>query len=676
MADPKYVNGSAGINLPDLISLLGGQNTTTTRSADTTALQGVLQQLQAVDPMAQLQTIFTQAAGQIPGLQARMSNAIGARSGGNSAVQAALQRLLQQTTLLGQQQVAAQQQQNLATQGQVAGQIAQANSSQRQQQGTNLGQAGRNLAILQGGAKILGSDAVKTGVGKAKNWFDDLFSSGSSGSQDVLTSTAGSDFMGPLMELSSASVPELPGGFDANGVDFSGIADFGSDLGGLFDFGGGSTSPDVGGIDWDLDFGYKHGGMVGRDKPSRIPRYKDGGRIEFVRDADGRMVPKVGSRSSVKESGGGNLGKDAVKSASDKKDEKPIDPDHGKNIFRATNDRRERAAGLGGNFADGGQVTLRSGGGRRTSAPSFTPDAILQSIANQGGMLRGQARTSMPQLQDPIIGSETEQATPETPGATLGSIIGNVLGLMSNPLGFVAHTMDQAIAQQNPTAVAPFAPMANAVTAVTNNNPMAMVQALLGFLGQTGKGQSDADAFSAPIGTTSTATSIGMSPATAAALGLAAPETFGPMSTNAAVADALSPAAAAINAAISESSSEGYAGYGSDGFGGAESGVSGGFGDAGSGAAGGDAAGGFGEGIGGGEGFGGEAKNGGEIVGPGTGTSDSINIKVSNGEYIVPADVVDKIGVGFFDSLRTHFHDFSEKQPSMPVNSRQGSGGR
>lgn len=50
---------------------------------------------------------------------------------------------------------------------------------------------------------------------------------------------------------------------------------------------------------------------------------------------------------------------------------------------------------------------------------------------------------------------------------------------------------------------------------------------------------------------------------------------------------------------------------------------------------------------------------GGLITGPGTGTSDSIlarvtggpTIRVSNGEYVIPAHVVARLGVGFFDAL-------------------------
>lgn len=42
---------------------------------------------------------------------------------------------------------------------------------------------------------------------------------------------------------------------------------------------------------------------------------------------------------------------------------------------------------------------------------------------------------------------------------------------------------------------------------------------------------------------------------------------------------------------------------------------------------------------------------GGYIVGPGTSTSDSIPVRLSNGEYVIRANMVDKYGVPFFDAL-------------------------
>ena len=57
--------------------------------------------------------------------------------------------------------------------------------------------------------------------------------------------------------------------------------------------------------------------------------------------------------------------------------------------------------------------------------------------------------------------------------------------------------------------------------------------------------------------------------------------------------------------------------------------------------------------------------NSGMIQGPGTGTSDSVNatntsngeaVKVSNGEYVVPADVVQAKGKDFFDAMVRKYH--------------------
>jgi hypothetical protein len=42
---------------------------------------------------------------------------------------------------------------------------------------------------------------------------------------------------------------------------------------------------------------------------------------------------------------------------------------------------------------------------------------------------------------------------------------------------------------------------------------------------------------------------------------------------------------------------------------------------------------------------------GGYIVGPGTSTSDSIPVRLSNGEYVIRASTVDKFGIPFFDAL-------------------------
>ena len=144
-------------------ALFGGQ-TTTTNPGNINPLQQVLAQLQGQDFNALLQSIFQQAGGQIPGLQAAYGNAMGARSGGNSAVQAALNELLKQTTLAGQGQVANQQAQNLQTQGQAAANIAQATRGTQTTQGADLGGIAKNLLLLQGLSMLTGKSGPLSGM--------------------------------------------------------------------------------------------------------------------------------------------------------------------------------------------------------------------------------------------------------------------------------------------------------------------------------------------------------------------------------------------------------------------------------------------------------------------------------------------------------------------------------
>jgi len=51
------------------------------------------------------------------------------------------------------------------------------------------------------------------------------------------------------------------------------------------------------------------------------------------------------------------------------------------------------------------------------------------------------------------------------------------------------------------------------------------------------------------------------------------------------------------------------------------------------------------------------AAGGGNVVGPGTGTSDSVPIRVSTGEYVIPAHVVKMKGKEFFDSMLEKYKD-------------------
>lgn len=150
-------------------TLMGSKQTTTTSPGDTAALQAVIGQLQAADYTQMLQSIFQQAQGAIPGIQRGMTSTIGARSGNNSAVAAAMQKLLQDTTIAAQKQIADQMLQNQQIQAQAGNAIATATrgTSQTMNKAGALGKAGSALgtgltgyAGLQALAKMLGKEKV------------------------------------------------------------------------------------------------------------------------------------------------------------------------------------------------------------------------------------------------------------------------------------------------------------------------------------------------------------------------------------------------------------------------------------------------------------------------------------------------------------------------------------
>lgn len=56
------------------------------------------------------------------------------------------------------------------------------------------------------------------------------------------------------------------------------------------------------------------------------------------------------------------------------------------------------------------------------------------------------------------------------------------------------------------------------------------------------------------------------------------------------------------------------------------------------------------------------AKSGGKVAGPGTGTSDSVPIRVSAGEYVIPAHVVRAKGTEFFDKMLASYDPSAGKE--------------
>ena len=163
--------------LQGLLSLLGGggsgTGTTTTSPGDITALQQLFGQLQGANYQGLLESVFQQAAGQIPRLQAAYGNAVGARSGNNSAAAAALQELLKATTIEAQGQLANQQLQNQQVQANVAGNIANATRGQTSTNkantmtGSGLGDLAAMFALLKGAQVLTGSKDMNEMFGKA-----------------------------------------------------------------------------------------------------------------------------------------------------------------------------------------------------------------------------------------------------------------------------------------------------------------------------------------------------------------------------------------------------------------------------------------------------------------------------------------------------------------------------
>lgn len=61
------------------------------------------------------------------------------------------------------------------------------------------------------------------------------------------------------------------------------------------------------------------------------------------------------------------------------------------------------------------------------------------------------------------------------------------------------------------------------------------------------------------------------------------------------------------------------------------------------------------------------APGGGPVMGPGTGTSDSVPINASNGEYVIPAEVVHVLGTKFFDELIAQVQGAAPTEPGVPA---------
>jgi hypothetical protein len=221
-----------------LPALFGSSATQTTNPGNTQALQQLLAQLQGADYQGTLQSVFQQAAGQIPGMQQAFGNAVGARSGSNSSVEAALSQLMQQTAIQGQAQVANQQLQNQQIQANAGNAIAQTTqgTTQTKKQDGSMTQIAGLLGLLQAGMKLTGSQDIQEMAGKFgfSGGRDKASSGGGTTSAPVPVSAPMAPMMSGASPVTSAAAPAGLGGFGDFNAGFStmpaGTSPFGGDI--------------------------------------------------------------------------------------------------------------------------------------------------------------------------------------------------------------------------------------------------------------------------------------------------------------------------------------------------------------------------------------------------------------------------------------------------------------
>jgi len=672
MAGPEKLPQPVGLEsqAAALLQLLGGTKTTTS-PGDTTALQGTLAGLKGVDYEAMLKAIFQQAGSQIPGLQQALGNAIGARSGGNSAVQAALQKLLAQTSTGAMDQVAKLQAQNFQTQANVGNSIAQATQGTTKKSGTDIGTGATNLAAITAAlqaAKALG--------------IQDLFKSSTSSTPAAVAAPTGALNTSALTtEPANYSLSSAPA--FSSGNQFSTNNQLSNDY---------TVAP----VDYSLpDTNFSSQGLQAPVDNSSPYDYQLG-------SYDYSLAPSVDT----------SLGLDYQPNYSvpDYFDyNQPFEPDY--SLFAdggLVTSRPGKAEG----YADGG--TVRAGGSRRSANPTFTPQTIDQSLAlRSADALRNQFKAPAPAVIIPSNSSSTDTSSSvgnsngvgtssgnggnssfsgnysaanginpasfgnavnkigalnALSGVTGGPTLGPGMGVLGLSAGLAnAKSKEEALGLAGKTALNIAAPGLGSVVGFVGDpslktginmaaslNPIGLgynaLASLFGFA-TAGEVVDNARALANP--------NQMMTPAQQSLVSTEAnnPSSAGLTSqANGMPGDALDNLMGLTNAF--GTGGGGRNGGGGGGFGGGDSS------NAGGGYGGGDSRG-AGDTNGGTSNGNAAAANGGLIDGPGTGTSDSIDIKVSDGETVITAEttkaVNEALGENFFLALEEAFNPKAAK---------------
>jgi hypothetical protein len=613
---PSLIDQGAG-----LLKLLGGTKTTTS-PGDTSALQSTLAGLQGQDYEAMLKAIFQQAGGQIPGLQQALGNAIGARSGGNSAVQAALQKLLAQTSTGAMDQVAKLQAQNFATQVQAGNSIAQATQGTTKKEGTNvsggLANAAKILALLQG-AKQLGAD----------KWIKDLTSATPEATTSAaMTTAANSAFSSPTAPLSTAETPM----FNLTAGAFQPTA---------------GVSSDVPGVPQVTDPGFQYVDMTGFQQPYQQPQYTpsfeqapsyqsvipedyynetytfaDGGIVKKPEGyADGGTVRAGGSRRSANpEVELRDPDQMLAQFASSELAGQFAPQALASPIATASGADMANAMASAGNLTGGGGGSNDSfSGGFNSTSGGISPQDFGNAVNKAGAISNISGALGGPTLGPVggVLGLAAGLANAPTNEAALG-MVGKAAANMAAPglgsaIGFA----------QNPTQV-------GAINALSALNPVGALWG--GVSALTGAPSLGEVALGSPQSITGSPISGGL--INEATMGLIGGG--GQLGGNPAMSSPVSGWGSVTSTDLGQLGGDmGSATGTGPGSGGQVGGNMGGYGG---------------------------ADNGYADGGSPEGVADNIDISVSEGEYIVSADVVEKLGEDFFNQLQAAFHTPAAQQ--------------
>lgn len=625
--------------LSDLATTLGG-TTVSTNAGNTGALENALTSLVSSGSGYEelLASIFQQAAGQIPGFQLAYANSVGARgSSANSAITSALEKLLKDTTLAGQSQIAQQEQANLNSQITAGTAIANATKATETTTQTDLGEAAKNLAIL----KLLN----ETGLFSKSKTSSGGSAAGGGGGGDA----GGSMAIAPSI---ATSLADTLGSYGASGVSAPAYA--AQDSGTAFDINSLFNTDALSSFDFNTS--------VGSDPGASAPR-----------EDINLYAPDIGG-----DTGGDYIPFDTIP------DDYYIDFADGGLVGRKKS-----------NFADGGSVTQTAAGSRLTAADPIVLDPVLTTVADNTIY---ETPTAVPEttpataapVVDPLPGetpeidlaaydltgssgtyaggynvgvgapSDTTKKAMQVLGAlasldaayTGDSNLASAASLMSKATN--ATTNAAAVKAFGTTALNTFAnPLGTIVSVLTNPTQANVVDAMASLNPITGVFNMGANIFGdtsigkLAVGTPQSVDANGN--VTEATMGFVGGggEFGGEPAMSSPVTGYGSITTSDLGSLGSLGSGDGSDSSGSDGSGSDSGGSDSGGGSDGGGAAGGGSVGGDSRG-----GTRGGMADGGDLEG----IKDNMTINVSKGEYVVSDDVVEALGVDFFDYLQQALH--------------------